>query len=100
MPANGPLKDFKIHVDTTALKKATLHAEREQAREQLYRQQERILSLVKRLAPIWNDYLHSRDERLLEPYAQLAELLEVLNRPPKDATRVASKPKTARSATP
>ena len=83
MPANGPLEEFKRHIDLAALKKATLHAEREQAREQLYRQQERMLRLVERLPAVWNDFYHSRDERLLEPYAQLAELLEVLNRSPK-----------------
>ncbi|RMH81749.1 hypothetical protein EA796_22735 [Pseudomonas sp. AOB-7] len=83
MPAGGPLQEFKSHIDIAALKKATLHSEREQAREQLYRQQERMLKLVERLPAVWNDFLHSRDERLLEPYAQLAELLEVLNRSPK-----------------
>lgn len=83
MPADGPLQEFKRHIDITALKKATLHSEREQAREQLYRQQERMLELVKRLPAVWNDFLHSQDERLLEPYAQLTELLEVLNRSPK-----------------
>lgn len=83
MPAGGPLQEFKSHIDIAALKKATLHSEREQAREQLYRQQERMLKLVERLPVVWNDLIHSRDERLLEPYAQLAELLEVLNRSPK-----------------
>jgi hypothetical protein len=83
MRANGPLQEFKEHIDIAALKKATLHAEREQAREQLYRQQERMLELVKHLPAVWNDFQHSRDERLLEPYAQLCELLEVLNRSPK-----------------
>ncbi len=83
MPAGGPLQEFKSHIDIEALKKATLHSEREQAREQLYRQQERMLKLVEQLPAVWNDFLHSRDERLLEPYAQLAELLEVLNRSPK-----------------
>src|SRR3990167_8275716 len=83
MPAGGPLQEFKSHIDIAALKKATLHSEREQAREQLYRQQERVLELVKQLPPVWNDFLHSQDERLLEPYAQLTELLEVLNRTPK-----------------
>ncbi len=83
MPAGGPLQEFKSHIDIETLKKATLHSEREQAREQLYRQQERMLKLVERLPSVWNDFIHSRDERLLEPYAQLAELLEVLNRSPK-----------------
>lgn len=83
MPANGPLQEFKEHIDLVALKKATLHTERERAREQLYRQQERVLALVKQLQSVWNDFLHSHDERLLEPYAQLVELLEVLNRSPK-----------------
>src|SRR3990167_6365249 len=83
MPADGPLQEFKRHIDIAALKKATLHSEREQVREQLYRRQERMLELVKRLPAVWNDFLHSNDERLLEPYAQLAELLEVLNRSPK-----------------
>jgi len=83
MPADGPLQEFKRHIDIAALKKATLHSEREQAREQLYHQQERMLELVKRLPTVWNDFLHSHDERLLEPYAQLTELLEVLNRSPK-----------------
>ncbi|QLC73362.1 hypothetical protein LPB260_21745 [Pseudomonas sp. LPB0260] len=83
MPVNGPLQEFKEHIDIAALKKATLHAEREQARGQLYRQQERVLKVVERLPAVWNDFLHSHDERLLEPYAQLSELLEVLNRSPK-----------------
>ena len=83
MPVNGPLQEFKEHIDIAALKKATLHTEREQAREQLYRHQERMLKLVERLPAVWNDFYHSHDERLLEPYAQLAELLEVLNRSPK-----------------
>jgi hypothetical protein len=83
MPVNGPLQEFKEHIDIAALKNATLHAEREQAREQLYRQQERVLKVVERLPAVWNDFLHSHDERLLEPYAQLSELLEVLNRSPK-----------------
>jgi hypothetical protein len=83
LPAKGPLSEFRAHIDLDALKKATLHSEREQAREQLYRQQERMLELVKQLPPVWNDFLHSHDERLLEPYAQLVELLEVLNRSPK-----------------
>jgi hypothetical protein len=83
LTVNGPLSEFRPHIDLDALKKATLHSEREQAREQLYRQQERMLELVKRLPAVWNDFLHSHDERLLEPYAQLAELLEVLNRSPK-----------------
>jgi hypothetical protein len=42
-----------------------------------------VLELVKQLPPVWNDFLYSQDERLLEPYAQLTELLEVLNRTPK-----------------
>ena len=83
MPAGGPLQEFKGHIDIAALKNATLHSEREQARRQLYRQQERTLKLVEQLPAVWNDFLHSHDERLLEPYAQLAELLEVLNRSPK-----------------
>ncbi|QMV63297.1 hypothetical protein VUJ49_25435 [Pseudomonas berkeleyensis] len=79
----GSLKEFRDHVDLAALKKATLHDEREQAREQLYRQQERLLALTQQLQPAWQDYVHSKDERLLEPYVQLVELLEVLTCSPK-----------------
>lgn len=40
-----------------------------------------MLDLVtKSLPPIWNDYTYSKDERLLEPYALLVELLELLGR--------------------
>ncbi|WP_068824507.1 hypothetical protein [Pseudomonas sp. BMS12] len=81
----GSLKEFSEHVDLAALKKATLHDERELARDQLCRQQERLLHLVQRLAPAWQDYIHSKDERLLEPYAQLVELLEVLTCSPKSS---------------
>jgi hypothetical protein len=83
MPEDSPLKEYQAHIDKQALKKATLHAEREHVREQLYRHQERMLELVKKLPPVWNDFLHSHDERLMEPYALLVELLEVLNRSPK-----------------
>jgi len=83
---SGSLKDLLPHIDQDALKKATLHTEREKAREALYRQQERMLELVKQKLPaIWGDYSYSKDERLLEPYALLVELLEVLSRSPKKA---------------
>src|SRR5690606_3550571 len=82
LPAKSSLHDLKRHIDIGALKKATLHAEREYAREQLYRQLERILRLVERLPPFWDDFQHSHDCRLLEPYAQLVELLEILSRSP------------------
>ncbi|MBK5375814.1 hypothetical protein JFT81_14340 [Pseudomonas sp. TH43] len=75
----GSLKDLLPHVDEDGLKKTTLHAEREKAREVVYIQQERMLDLVnKKLPSIWNDYTYSKDERLLEPYALLVELLEIL----------------------
>lgn len=76
----GSLKDLLPHVDEDGLKKTTLHAEREKAREVVYTQQERMLDLVnKKLPSIWNDYTYSKDERLLEPYALLVELLEILD---------------------
>ena len=75
----GSLKDLLPHVDEDGLKKTTLHAEREKAREVIYIQQERMLDLVNKSLPsIWNDYTYSKDERLLEPYALLVELLEIL----------------------
>ncbi|KHO64808.1 hypothetical protein [Pseudomonas flexibilis] len=82
MPAQSPLNELRRYVGIGDLKKATLHDEREYAREQLYQHQEHILRLVERLPPFWNDFQHSHDERLMEPYAQLVELLEILNRSP------------------
>ncbi|HTN29705.1 MAG TPA: hypothetical protein VL178_02580, partial [Pseudomonas sp.] len=96
MPANHAFNEIKRHIDLDALKIATLHQEREYAREQLYRLQERILQLVERLPAFWNDFQHSHDERLLEPYAQLVELLEILNRSPKGCDPRCIEPKDSK----
>ncbi|MGA6098197.1 hypothetical protein ACPESN_09990 [Stutzerimonas marianensis] len=79
-----PIDNLSAYVDRAALNRTMLHTERQQTRECLYRQQERILRLIdKKLPSVWNDWLHSHDERLLEPYALLVELLELLQRSPK-----------------
>lgn len=78
------IDNLSAYVDRAALNRTMLHTERQQTRECLYRQQERILRLIdKKLPSVWNDWLYCRDERLLEPYALLVELLELLQRSPK-----------------
>src|SRR3990167_7067049 len=81
-PPTGPLAEFQSHIDMPALHKAVLQQERREARNRLYRIQERMVGLTKSaLSAAFNDFLHARDERLLEPYALISEIQQTLRSP-------------------
>lgn len=83
MPNNAPLADLRKHIDMATFEKTMLHAERQGAREGIHRQLERALALSQRkLTAVWNDWIYSNDERLLEPYSLLIDMLEMLSRLP------------------
>lgn len=83
MPSNAPLADLRKHIDMAALEKTMLHTERQGARECIHRQLERTLALSQsKLTAVWNDWIYSNDERLLEPYSLLIDMLGMLSRLP------------------
>jgi hypothetical protein len=83
MPNNAPLADLRSQIDMAALEKTMLHAERRDARECIHRQLKRALALSQsKLTAVWNDWVYSNDERLLEPYSLLIDMLEMLSRLP------------------
>lgn len=83
MPDKAPLADLRNHIDMVALEKTMLHAERKSARDCIHRQLERTLALSQsKLTAVWNDWIYSNDERLLEPYSLLIDMLEMLSRLP------------------
>lgn len=85
MSADAPLASLRAQVDTQALDKSMMEQERRMARDCLHRQLDRTMSLCHDgLSLVWNDWIYSRDERLLEPYSLLIELLEQLGRLPHD----------------
>ncbi|ONM43348.1 hypothetical protein BXT89_13475 [Halopseudomonas pachastrellae] len=85
MLADAPLASLRAQVDTQALDKSMMEQERRMARDCLHRQLDRTMSLCHDgLSLVWNDWIYSRDERLLEPYSLLIELLEQLGRLPHD----------------
>lgn len=83
MPNNAPLADLRSQIDMAVLEKTMLYAERKSARECIHRQLTRALALSQsKLTAVWNDWIYSNDERLLEPYSLLIDLLEMLSRLP------------------
>lgn len=83
MPNNAPLADLRKHIDMAALEKTMLHTERRGARECIHRQLERALAFSQsKLTAVWNDWIYSNDERLLEPYSLLIDMLGMLSRLP------------------
>jgi hypothetical protein len=83
MPNNAPLADLRSQIDMAALEKTMLHAERKSACECIHRQLTRALALSQsKLTAVWNDWIYSNDERLLEPYSLLIGMLEMLSRLP------------------
>lgn len=81
-PTNGPLADFRPHIDMLALEKAVLHTERRAVRDHLLKIRSRIVDLAgSRLPVVFNDFLHARDERLCEPYALVSEMQHALRSP-------------------
>lgn len=85
MSADAPLAHLRAQVDTHALNKSMMDQERRMARDCLHEQLDRTMSLCHgSLSLVWNDWIYTRDERLLEPYSLLIELLEQLGRLPHD----------------
>ena len=85
MSADAPLAHLRAQVDTHALNKSMMDQERRMARDCLHEQLDRTMSLCHGgLSLVWNDWIYTRDERLLEPYSLLIELLEQLGRLPHD----------------
>ncbi len=83
MPSNSSLADLRRHIDMAALEKTMLHAERKHARGCIHRQLEQVLALSQsKLTAVWNDWIYSNDERLLEPYSLLIDMLGMLSRLP------------------
>lgn len=81
-PPSSPLASFVQHLHVDRLKEAVLYEERREAREHLGKHLARLIDIAGRNLPrIFQDWLHTRDERLLEPYALLGELFEVLKWP-------------------
>ncbi|PRB81024.1 toxin VasX [Pseudomonas sp. MYb185] len=80
---NGPLTSYSHHIDRQALRAANLHDERKRARDYLALLQRRVLELLRHeMAVVYRDWQFCEDELLLEPYALLVEMLELLNRSP------------------
>jgi len=99
MPSGAPLADLRSHIDTTALQTAMLHEERRAARECIHRQLARTLPLMQsKLTAVWNDWIYSHDERLLEPYSLLIDTLEMLSRLPHGSDARSFEPESARLA--
>ncbi|GGD09370.1 hypothetical protein [Halopseudomonas salina] len=85
IPANAPLSNLRDQIDTTSLETSMLHIQRKSARDTIRTQLDRTLLLAQRKLPsIWNDWIYSNDERLLEPYSLLIDILEMLSRLPED----------------
>jgi hypothetical protein len=83
MPRNAPLADLRAHIDMAALEKTMLHTKRQSACEVIHRQLRRTVALSQsKLTAVWNDWVYSSDERLLEPYSLLIDMLEMLSRLP------------------
>ncbi|MDH0337024.1 hypothetical protein [Metapseudomonas otitidis] len=83
MRSNAPLADLRDQIEMPPFEKTMLHAERKSARECIHRQLTRVLALSQsKLVAVWNDWIYSNDERLLEPYSLLIDMLKTLSRLP------------------
>ncbi|RHW19525.1 hypothetical protein [Pseudomonas jilinensis] len=82
-PGDNPLAKFRHLIDRPHLLEAVFEDERKATRDYLEQILRRILVLFEQdLDIIAADWLYSRDERLLEPYAWLTEALDALNKLP------------------
>ena len=90
-PGDNPLAHLQAHLDTSGVREAAREAQRNAAQVHLKAILARLITLTDQLAPFIGDWLISNDERLLEPYALLGEILEVLKHPSQsDALYLAS----------
>ncbi|WP_150302369.1 hypothetical protein [Pseudomonas profundi] len=82
--ADNPLTRFRSHLDTSQLDDAVFEVQRREARDYMEHILGRLIQLFagSRLAYVAQDWLMSRDERLLEPYIWLAEALDALCKNP------------------
>lgn len=82
-PGNNPLAKFSDLIDQPSLLETVFEEERKAARNYLERVLKQLIALFeKRLEAVAMDWFFSHDERLLEPYAWLAEALDALNKNP------------------
>src|SRR5690606_28692129 len=88
---DNPLAHLQAHLDTSEVREAAREDQRKAARVHLETILARLITLTNQLAPFIKDWLISNDERLLEPYVLLGEMLEVLKHPSQsDALYLAS----------
>lgn len=81
--AENPLSKFQEYLDINELNKAVFVRERHEAREHLELMLKRLVGIFNNdLAVVLQDWFFSHDERLLEPYALLAEALDALGKSP------------------
>ncbi|QJD58871.1 hypothetical protein HG264_08085 [Pseudomonas sp. gcc21] len=82
--ANNPLSKFRAHLDTDQLNDVVFELPRRDAREYMEGMLKRLIDLFdgRQLTYVAQDWLMSRDERLLEPYVLLAEALDALCKNP------------------
>ena len=90
-PGDNPLAHLQAYLDTPGVREAARETQRNAAQAHLKTILARLIALTDQLAPFIKDWLFSNDERLLEPYALLSEILEVLKHPSQsDALYLAS----------
>lgn len=79
----GPLAKLKDEVDQSELDVAIFAGERQACRVHLTQQIENLVALLEGpLHPVLQDWVHQRDEALLEPYSLMSEALAALNQLP------------------
>ncbi|MHB9797682.1 hypothetical protein ACYCAX_07690 [Pseudomonas sp. MT3] len=82
-PGKNPLADLQDCVNLEQFKLAILDKERRRARDHFRLMQQRIIDLFGSASSLSLPQWHlSRDERLLEPYALLTEVLDCLSKSP------------------
>ncbi|RIZ47035.1 hypothetical protein AXX04_29850 [Pseudomonas aeruginosa] len=80
---DGPLAKLKDEVDQSELDVAIFAKERQACRVHLTQQIENLVALLEGpLHPVLQDWVHQRDEALLEPYSLMSEALAALNQLP------------------
>ncbi|MCV4110946.1 hypothetical protein [Pseudomonas aeruginosa] len=80
---DGPLAKLKDEVDQSELDVAIFAKERQACRVHLTQQIENLVALLEGpLHPVLLDWVHQRDEALLEPYSLMSEALAALNQLP------------------
>ena len=92
-PGDNPLAKFSDLIDQPMLLEAVFEKERKAARQHLEKVLTRLVRLIERdLESVALDWLFSPDERLLEPYAWLIEVLDTLNKLPSQCDALCHSP--------